>query len=483
MASQKRNLDNEIDSPLSNRKTDKTTMYKRIIMTSDSDTNCDDEVDDLPLAKRKSHNKTKYKRLIMTSDSDDNDLATHQGNGTKISQDNWDEFCWKCHKESDREIKCSKCILTYHKHCMPDLNRNKVDWVCPECRSAEMPVKTTLNDNDFVEVLKYAIERIIRKQIDKFSMPKGYIKNKLIKKPLTLDDIVKKATDGLYSKTYELVFDFQLLVHNCHILKKCENKLEFAKKEVAKAIENAKKLYNNCMEEVHHYTLCGDCYIAGFTEARAFTAVCSQPHLILWVRFEAYPYWPAKLMKISNNRLEVHFFKEHNTARVSHNDCYLYSKEDPNVYCTSQYKADIQEAVKETACYIKNIEQKFGKFEFAPKFTKPIPSKLDRLHLDEMIPGFRNPELRIQCNISDESNNIDMVPNNISINFDDDNDSESNSTLIRKIDALRQMHRKLATYLHALKSEYHSEKEKNVIIMKENQSLKAELDLIKALTD
>lgn len=51
----------------------------------------------------------------------------------------WDRFCWKCHKESENEIKCSNCVLTFHEWCIPDVNRGKSGWVCPECVSLEKP--------------------------------------------------------------------------------------------------------------------------------------------------------------------------------------------------------------------------------------------------------------------------------------------------------------------------------------------------------
>lgn len=46
--------------------------------------------------------------------------------------------------------------------------------------------------------------------------------------------------------------------------------------------------------------------------------------------------------------------------------------------------------LKEANDYIHNIVGKFGSFNYAPKNTRPTPGKFEH-HLDEMIPGFRNP--------------------------------------------------------------------------------------------
>lgn len=40
--------------------------------------------------------------------------------------------------------------------------------------------------------------------------------------------------------------------------------------------------------------------------------------------------------------------------------------------------------------YIHNIEEKFGSFHYAKKFTRPTVDNFEK-HLDEMIPGFRSP--------------------------------------------------------------------------------------------
>lgn len=104
---------------------------------------------------------------------------------------------------------------------------------------------------------------------------------------------------------------------------------ENAKKLWVETLKKVEVLYDRCEAEVKDLTLCGECYIRSQQED-AFEAVCTQPHLVLWIKYSTYPYWPAKLLKIHTSR----------------NDCFLYSKEDPNFYLTDQYKASIRAAAE-----------------------------------------------------------------------------------------------------------------------------------------
>lgn len=129
------------------------------------------------------------------------------------------------------------------------------------------------------------------------------------------------------------------------VLSGCEKD---AKKLYSELVGSAKSLLQHCEGEIHEMKLCGDCYMKREQED-FFIKVCSQPHLVLWVKYHTYPYWPAKLLKVHDKRgkpLEVYFFKDHNTALVSHDNCFLYSKEDPNIYCTDQDKANVTSAVE-----------------------------------------------------------------------------------------------------------------------------------------
>lgn len=123
-------------------------------------------------------------------------------------------------------------------------------------------------------------------------------------------------------------------------------------------------MLRNCVEEIDSILLCGDCY-ANMGQNGAFKLVCSKPHLVLWVKYSKFPFWPAKLISIKKGPkpIKVHFFQEHTVADVSYNDCLLYSKEDPNEWCTDRNQLVVQEAIDvRSLCFQYNVLPKMYDF-------------------------------------------------------------------------------------------------------------------------
>lgn len=203
---------------------------------------------------------------------------------------------------------------------------------------------------------------------------------------------------------------------------------------------------NICESEIKEIILCGDCYLNREKDEGFFTRLCTKPHLILWVKFKQFPYWPAKLIKVKNGRspLEVYFFGEHTTASVSCQNVLLYTETNPNEEIVSnQQKIELEAAIdvrmshfnpwyqykfsnfliqikfsmtqkQEAAEYIKNIEEKYGEFHFAKlPYKRPMREMLDTKHLDEMIPGYRNSGKIVQLNGRGDSTKNQTTPENI----------------------------------------------------------------------
>lgn len=110
------------------------------------------------------------------------------------------------------------------------------------------------------------------------------------------------------------------------------------------ARDHVKKLLKICKNEILKIEYCGDCY-KNRVEPNYFTLVCSKPHPLLWAKFDKYPYWPANLISVKENHLYVQFFGDHTAEDIPYNKCYMYSKEDPNEWCTTQEKDKFQKSV------------------------------------------------------------------------------------------------------------------------------------------
>ncbi|XP_055326801.1 MYND-type zinc finger-containing chromatin reader Zmynd8-like [Sitodiplosis mosellana] len=358
--------------------------YKQMLSGSDDE--------DIPLAKRKWSVKNKQfsvdERLsCVTGASSEANLPD--------SKPKWDKYCWGCHKECAHEVHCSNCVISFHKNCTPDMHRCKPGWKCVECQSNQK----CLDNDDLSKCYIYIVERLLRKTIKNgtFNVPYDYT-NSLLINPVSFADIVEKSKRNEYANTHALLLDFKWLCHNCEILHSKRVKQE--KKNLVGTRNIARNLLKSAEKEIDLYRKCPECYVNNNVD---IYLVCSKPHLVVWAQFDIYPYWPAKILNIydASRTLEVFFFNDHTSAIVSYDNCFLYCNHDPNDYMTGQYKDDIRKAKEEASKYIENIERKFGPLQLPTTFIKPIPGKLDTMHLDEIIPGFRNPEKRVRPNVSE----------------------------------------------------------------------------------
>lgn len=124
---------------------------------------------------------------------------------------------------------------------------------------------------------------------------------------------------------------------------------ENEKKKLVRTRDFAKILLKNTEKEIDRFQKCADCYVHNhFDDTFLATFVCSKPHLIVWARFDIYPYWPAKIMVDveKSKKLEVLFFGVHNSAKVSYKNCFFYCNQDPNNYAGDRYKEEIKVAIE-----------------------------------------------------------------------------------------------------------------------------------------
>lgn len=97
--------------------------------------------------------------------------------------------------------------------------------------------------------------------------------------------------------------------------------------ELTKAV---KYLLGNCRRDVESIRKCSECFRA-WTEDRLtyFTRACSKPHLLIFAKTPDNPLWPAKVMQIKGDLVNVEFFGDHTQADIPAKDCFLYSERLP----------------------------------------------------------------------------------------------------------------------------------------------------------
>lgn len=101
----------------------------------------------------------------------------------------------------------------------------------------------------------------------------------------------------------------------------------------SKRLSAAKKLESLCTKEMYDIEMCKQCFSRVIeNDSDWFTKVCDPPHLLVWAKMKNSPHWPAKVLgqATTGNSLDVRFFGDGNMYYVQPNQCFLYSKIDPN---------------------------------------------------------------------------------------------------------------------------------------------------------
>lgn len=87
-----------------------------------------------------------------------------------------------------------------------------------------------------------------------------------------------------------------------------------------------------CHRDVRSIHTCPECFEYWAIDPNDyFTKVCAKPHLIVYAKAEGHKLWPAKVMSINGNMVNVEFFGEHSQADVLAKHCVLYPKRRPVV--------------------------------------------------------------------------------------------------------------------------------------------------------
>lgn len=96
-------------------------------------------------------------------------------------------------------------------------------------------------------------------------------------------------------------------------------------------MEIAKSLVDYLEEEIEIIKKCAECYANSDKQPNNwFTMACSEPHLIVWAKKMGFDYWPAKMMNIDGQLINVRSFNDHKYSDVPATNCFLYSATNPN---------------------------------------------------------------------------------------------------------------------------------------------------------
>lgn len=130
--------------------------------------------------------------------------------------------------------------------------------------------------------------------------------------------VFRQMMDKNYQKMSEFFTDIEWFAYNCVL-------------QSPTVQSAASKLVKYVLEDMNSISTCAECYNNAYTEGESsFVIPCQKPHLLVWADAEDYGFWPAKVMKINRDTINLRFFGDHTTENLSLNSCFLYSEERPD---------------------------------------------------------------------------------------------------------------------------------------------------------
>jgi hypothetical protein len=116
--------------------------------------------------------------------------------------------------------------------------------------------------------------------------------------------------------------------------------------------------------------ICSECYLRSAQPLTTdwFAEPCTIPHTLCWAKMKGYQPWPAKVLRIVNDEVDVRFFGQHDRAWVSINNCFILSKEYPGVE-KKKSNVNFEKSLTELQTHIDRLKTLYGSFNYAPSQT------------------------------------------------------------------------------------------------------------------
>ncbi|XP_076814427.1 zinc finger MYND domain-containing protein 11-like [Clavelina lepadiformis] len=115
--------------------------------------------------------------------------------------------------------------------------------------------------------------------------------------------LVKDCEDFAFSSVQEFEGKLKLMIHNYAIV--------FGRKH--RLTKLAQQLYDECGHELEELHLCQNCFFLSNEKPVDdwFCRPCEPPHQVVWAKQKGFEYWPAKVIRVKDNRVDVRFFGKH----------------------------------------------------------------------------------------------------------------------------------------------------------------------------
>lgn len=122
----------------------------------------------------------------------------------------------------------------------------------------------------------------------------------LIYKSIDFDAIDSKLRNKQYTKFTEFHVDILTIQHNVAVYHGLQSQ----------EMESSKLMMYDCVYDLVEIATCPDCYRHSNEKSNRnwFCIPCSTPHELVWAKQKGYCFWPAKVIKKTNQQYDVRFF-------------------------------------------------------------------------------------------------------------------------------------------------------------------------------
>ncbi|XP_053667323.1 zinc finger MYND domain-containing protein 11 [Anopheles marshallii] len=138
-------------------------------------------------------------------------------------------------------------------------------------------------------------------------------KKVLLRTPTSLADVQEKVANNYYSSLEEFHVDLLDIAHNIGIIHGV-NSLDYSA---------AMYLLADCVYELREIRQCPDCYRHSTEKVQPdwFTRPCRTRHEVVFAKLKSFPYWPAKVVRVTNDRYDVRFFGDKHMRALVNAKC------------------------------------------------------------------------------------------------------------------------------------------------------------------
>lgn len=218
-------------------------------------------------------------------------------------KDDHDWYCFECHRGGE-VVCCTSCHHVYHSFCIKEEVSSGNKFVCSVCKMVKGPTQFKMKKENLNTLLGYTCLRLKEKTRELHRMPhpdeEKWRHDFLIYEKMDLIMMEEKTKTNAYKRLEEFQADAQCIVHNVVIFFGVHSGMA----------DLARQMLRDCIYDLGEIRQCRDCYRMSNekTDKFWFCQPCDPPHELVYAKQKGFPYWPAKVIRKTNDMYDVRFF-------------------------------------------------------------------------------------------------------------------------------------------------------------------------------